>query len=91
MVYVSSDGKILQSTPWGLKKIIGFFSSIIYMAILFFKTLFGLETDKYGSGRTRDYRPGFGPPGLSNRKLGRPENTKGNVDMPFGGCSSCRG
>lgn len=91
MVYISNDGKILDSTPWGLRKITGFFSSIIYMIVFFFQTLFGLETDSYGSGTTRNHRPGFGPPGPPKRKIGRLDNTKGSMNVPLGGCSSCAG
>lgn len=89
MVYISNDGQIHDSVPWGMTKIVGFFSGIIYMVMLFFKTLFGLETDRYDSGSSRNHRPGFGPPRPPNRRIGRLDNTKGNDFVPLGGCSSC--
>lgn len=88
MVYILKDGEVAQSTPF-LKKVLSFFTGIIYMVILFFKTLVNPDMNKYGSDYTRNYRLGSGaqPP---SRRLGRP-NTGGSVPMPFGGCRSCAG
>ncbi|XP_043669345.1 selenoprotein K-like [Vespula pensylvanica] len=89
MVYISSDGKIHDSVPWGFKKITNFFSSIIYLIIMFFKTLFGMDINKSDGKSSKDNRPGFGPPKPPGRKLGRLRNIDHNVDVPVGGCSSC--
>ncbi|XP_043501808.1 selenoprotein K-like [Polistes fuscatus] len=89
MVYISSDGKILNSVPWGFKRIADFFSAIIFMVIMFFKTLFGMDTDQNDGKNTRDFRPGFGPPKPPSRRLGRLNNVNHSVDVPFG-CSSCQ-
>lgn len=91
MVYISSDGKIHNSIPWGLKKVVNYFLSIIYPIIMFFMTLFGMDIDKNDGKNSKDYRPGFGPPKPPSRKLGRPSNLNHNVNIPFGGCSSCQG
>ncbi|XP_024890065.1 selenoprotein K-like [Temnothorax curvispinosus] len=88
MVYVTDDGNVVKSTPWGLKRILGFFTGIIYMIIMFFQTLFNPGMNSLGSRYSRDYHPGSGPR-PPTRRLGRP-NTGNNVDIPFfGGCSSC--
>ncbi|KAL2726488.1 putative cytochrome P450 4aa1 isoform X1 [Vespula squamosa] len=89
MVYISSDGKIHDSVPWGLKKVINFFSDIIYLIIMFFKTLFGMDINKNDSKNSKDNRPGFGPPKPPSRKIARPRNIDHNVNIPIGGCSSC--
>ncbi|XP_015434524.1 PREDICTED: selenoprotein K-like [Dufourea novaeangliae] len=89
MAYISG-GEVLDSTPWNLKRIFGIFTGIIYMIIMFFKTMINPDMNKYGSGYTRDYRPGSGPPRPPTRRLGRP-NTGDNMNIPFGGCSSCAG
>ncbi|XP_076645538.1 selenoprotein K [Halictus rubicundus] len=89
MVYVSKDGEVLQSTPM-LKKVLSFFTGIIYMVILFFKTMVNPDLNKYGSDYSRNYRPGSGPQPPSSRRLGRP-NTGGSMPIPFGGCRSCAG
>nr|XP_031826571.1 selenoprotein K-like [Nomia melanderi] len=89
MVYISNDGQVLDSTPWSLKRLFGFFSGIIYMIVMFFKTMINPNTSSYGSSHTRDFRPGSGPPYQPMRRL-RPD-ARVNVDIPFGGCSSCGG
>ncbi|XP_033329535.1 selenoprotein K [Megalopta genalis] len=83
MVYVSKDGQVLQSISLP-KKIFGFFTGIIYMVILFFRTMVNPDMNKYGN--SRNYGAGSGS--QSPRRLGRP-NTRDNVNIPFGGCSSC--
>ncbi|XP_076248471.1 selenoprotein K [Calliopsis andreniformis] len=90
MVYISDDGSVLNDTPWSLKRVFGFFTGIIYMIIMFFKTLVNPDMNKHGSGYTRDYRPGFGPPRPPTRRLGRP-NMGDTMHIPFGGCRSCAG
>lgn len=87
MVYISNDGNVLESTPWSLKRVYQFFTGIIYMVIMFFRTLVNPDMNKHGSEYTRDYRPGSGPPRPPMRRLGRP-NTGNTVDVPFG-CKSC--
>ncbi|KAL6423267.1 hypothetical protein ACFW04_010138 [Cataglyphis niger] len=89
MVYVTDDGSVVKSTPWGLKKVFRFFTGVIYMIIMFFQTLINPGMNTAESQYTRDYRPGSGPR-PPPRRLGRP-NTRNNVDIPFGGCSSCAG
>ncbi|XP_011053024.1 PREDICTED: selenoprotein K-like [Acromyrmex echinatior] len=88
MVYVTDDGDVVKSAPWGLRRIFGFFTGVIYMIIMFFQTLINPGMNRSGNQYSRDYRPGSGPrPPM--RRLGRP-NTGNNVDIPFfGGCSSC--
>ncbi|KAK1121131.1 hypothetical protein K0M31_010444 [Melipona bicolor] len=87
MVYVSNDGNVLYNTPLYLKAF-RFFTGIIFMVIMFFKTLINPNMNKYGNEYTRDYRPGSGPPRPPTRRLGRP-NTGDTINIPFGGCSSC--
>ncbi|XP_020293991.1 selenoprotein K-like [Pseudomyrmex gracilis] len=91
MAYVTGDGDLVQSAPWGLKRIFGFFTGVLYMIIMFFQTLISPDMNRAGSGSgyTRDYRPGSGPP-RPPRRLGRP-NTGNNVNVPFFGCRSCQG
>ncbi|XP_078043340.1 selenoprotein K [Augochlora pura] len=86
MVYVSKDGQVLQTIPL-TKKIFGFFTGIFYMFVLFFQTMVNPDMNKYGNDYSRNYRPGAGPQPPS-RRLGRP-NMRDNVNIPFGGCSSC--
>ncbi|KAH0947802.1 hypothetical protein HN011_007395 [Eciton burchellii] len=89
MVYVTRDGNVVKSIPWGLRRIFGLFTGLIYMIVMFFQTLFNPNMNRAGSQHTRNYRPGSGPPYPPTRRLGRP-NTGHNVDIPFfGGCSSC--
>lgn len=90
MVYVTDDGNVVQSTPWGLKRIFGLFTGVIYMVIMFFQTLISPGANRAKGQYSRDFRPGSGPrPPPGPRRLGRP-NTGNNVDIPFsGGCSSC--
>ncbi|XP_034175759.2 selenoprotein K isoform X1 [Osmia lignaria lignaria] len=87
MVYISDDGKVLDTTPLHLK-VFRFFTGIIYMVVMFFRTLINPDMNKHGSEYTRDYRPGSGPPRPPTRRLGRP-NTGNTIDAPFGGCRSC--
>ncbi|XP_029179176.1 selenoprotein K-like [Nylanderia fulva] len=88
MVYVTGDGNLVNSVPWGLRRVFGFFTGIIYMIMMFFQTLISPGTNRGEGQYTRDYRPGSGPR-PPPRRLGRP-NTGNNVDVPFfGGCSSC--
>lgn len=87
MVYVTDDGDVVKSTPWGLKRVFTFFTGVIYMIIMFFQTLINPGMNGSGS-QSRDYHSGSRPQGPP-RRLGRP-NTGNNVDIPFfGGCSSC--
>ncbi|XP_076669203.1 selenoprotein K [Andrena cerasifolii] len=88
MVYVSGDGTILDTPPWNLKRVGKVFTGIIFMIIMFFRTMLNPNLNKYGSDYTRDYRPGSGPPRPPMRRLGRP-NTGDTINVPFGGCSSC--
>ncbi|XP_011639389.1 selenoprotein K-like [Pogonomyrmex barbatus] len=88
MVYITNDGDVMKSTPWGLKRVFAFFTGIIYMVIMFFQTLVNIGTNRSRNQYSRDYYPGSGSR-PSTRRLGRP-NTGNNVDIPFfGGCSSC--
>ncbi|CAK9797249.1 Selenoprotein K [Anthophora quadrimaculata] len=89
MVYISNEGSILESTPLHLK-VFRFFTGIIYMVFMFFKTLVNPDMNKHGKDYTRDYRPGSGPPRPPTRRLGR-LNTGETVNIPFGGCRSCAG
>ncbi|XP_017763778.1 PREDICTED: selenoprotein K-like [Eufriesea mexicana] len=89
MVYVSSAGNVLGDTPLYLK-VYRFFTHVILMVIVFFKTLINPDMNKYGSEYTRDYRPGSGPPRPPTRRIGRP-NTGHTIDIPIGGCRSCVG
>ncbi|XP_011315120.1 selenoprotein K [Fopius arisanus] len=92
MAYVSGDGTIRETQPWSITRIFGFFSGIFWAVGMFFNTLISPNTTKYGTGYTRNYRPGSGgsgPPPPPSKKFGG-INTKGSMNMP-GGCSSCRG
>ncbi|XP_012233557.1 selenoprotein K [Linepithema humile] len=89
MVYVTGDGNVVNSTPWGLRRVFGLFTGAFYMIIMFFQTLISPGTNRVEGQNSRgDFRPGSGPR-PPPRRLGRP-NTGNNVDIPFfGGCSSC--
>lgn len=88
MVYVTDDGSVVKSTPWGIRRVFGIFTGIIYMIIMFFQTLISPDTNRTSSSYTGDYRPDSRPH-PPTRRIGRP-NTGNNVDVPFfGGCSSC--
>ncbi|XP_066591410.1 selenoprotein K-like [Prorops nasuta] len=88
MVYISDDGKVLNSTPWGLKQLFGFFTGIIYAVLFFFQTLFSPGTSGEGNQHYKNFRPGSGPPKPPSKRWGG--LNKPSVDVPFmGGCSSC--
>ncbi|KAG7211452.1 hypothetical protein KM043_010735 [Ampulex compressa] len=89
MVYITNDGNVLQTEPWGLKRIFGIFSGVIYMVVMFFRTLVNPSMSGRANDNSRDFRPGSGPP-RPPRRLGRP-NTGPTVNIPFGGCRSCAG
>ena len=70
MVYISSDGRVLQAKPWGLSTITDFFWGAITFLQLFFTTLISPDANKKGEGYTTDYRApgrGGGPPGNNTR------------------------
>ena len=74
MVYISSDGRVLQAKPWGLSTITDFFWGAIAFMQLFFTTLISPDANKKGEGYTTDYRapgrPGGGPGGPRRRMGG---------------------
>ncbi|XP_017787778.1 PREDICTED: uncharacterized protein LOC108570428 [Habropoda laboriosa] len=80
MAYISNDGCVMHNTPLHLK-VFRFFMGIVYMIIMFFKTL--VNPDQYYVCICRPPRP-------PTRRLGRP-NTGDTVNIPFGGCRSCAG
>ncbi|KAF7988646.1 hypothetical protein HCN44_001219 [Aphidius gifuensis] len=85
MVYISNDGSLLPAAPW-INRFFGFFTSIFYGIGMFFNTLITPNTTKYGTGYTRNYRPGSGSKPATKKFGGL--NLKGSMSMP-GGCSSC--
>lgn len=56
MVYVNSDGTILNSRPWSFGAVIDMFWGFINIFVLFFKTLINPDLTKKGEGHTTDYR-----------------------------------
>ena len=56
MVYISSDGRVLQAKPWGLSTITDFFWGAIAFLQFFFTSLVSPDANKKGEGYTTDYR-----------------------------------
>ena len=70
MVYISSDGRVLQAKPWGLSSVTDFFWGAIAFLQFFFTSLISPDANKKGEGYTTDYRApgrGGGPPGNNTR------------------------
>ncbi|KAK0180612.1 hypothetical protein PV327_002976 [Microctonus hyperodae] len=86
MTYISSNGTILQTKPWNVRQVFNFFENIFYGIAMFFNTLIKPNSTKYGSGYSRDYKPGSGPPRPPTKKIGG-LNLKPTMNL--GGCSSC--
>ncbi|CAG7836704.1 unnamed protein product [Allacma fusca] len=58
MAYVTSDGRVQQSRPWSLSRVVDLFFGIYSFVILFFRSLFHLDDPsprgQYGSrGRSQ--------------------------------------
>jgi len=74
MVYVNSDGTVLNSRPWSFGAVIDMFWGFINIIVLFFKTLIQPDLTSKGEGHTTDYRStgGRGPPpnGGPRRRFG---------------------
>jgi len=71
MVYVTSDGQVLQSKPWGVGRLMDIFWGMITFFSLFFKTLVDPSLNKKGDGYATDYRSTGGrggPPGGGPRR-----------------------
>ena len=56
MVYIFSDGRVLQAKPWGLSSITDFFWGAIAFLQFFFTSLISPDANKKGEGYTTDYR-----------------------------------
>jgi len=67
MVYVTGDGRVLESRPWSFAAIVDMFWGFINVVVLFFRTLINPDSSKKGDNATKDYRrpgrpgPGSGP------------------------------
>ena len=74
MAYITSDGRVLESKPWGFNSILDLFWGILNFFSLFFKTLIQPDSNAKGDKYTTDYRNtgGRGPPpnGGSRRRFG---------------------
>ena len=71
MVYISSDGRVLQAKPWGLHSITDFFWGIIAFLQLFFRSLIDPNANSKGDNYSTQYRNTGGrggPPGGGPRK-----------------------
>ncbi|XP_015607053.1 selenoprotein K [Cephus cinctus] len=87
MVYISEDGRVLESNPWSFSKIYSLFAGFFFMILMFFRTLINPDITKHGDQYSRDYRPGSGPPRPPSRRIGRPYT--GETHNVPGGCRSC--
>merc|ERR1711981_1461930 len=74
MAYITSDGRMLESRPFGLGSISDFFWGIVNFFVLFFRTLINPSETSKGDGYSTDYRStgGRGPPpgGGPRRRFG---------------------
>ncbi|XP_012258134.1 selenoprotein K-like [Athalia rosae] len=94
MAYVTEDGTVLKSEPWG-RKLITFFMGVYHALFMFVTSLLNPIIGMLGPGDsssqnsryTRDFRPGSGPPRPPYRRLGRP-NLGPAMNIP-GGCGGC--
>lgn len=70
MVYIDSQGRVLQSRPFGLATLTDGFWGVITFLSLFFQTLFNPDLTKKGTGYSTDYRAngGRGPPPSGPRR-----------------------
>ena len=71
MVYIASDGRVLQAKPWGLSTITDFFWGFVSFVQLFFTTLINPSANSKGEGYSTDYRSTGGrggPPGGGPRR-----------------------
>ena len=71
MVYIASDGRVLQAKPWGLHTVTDFLWGIVAFFQLFFKTLIDPNSNSKGEGYSTDYRNTGGrggPPGGGPRR-----------------------
>merc|ERR1711994_892112 len=64
MAYITSDGRVLESRPFGLSSITDLFWGFINFFMLFFRTLINPQANSKGEGYSTDYRStgGRGPP-----------------------------
>lgn len=72
MVYVTGDGRVMESRPWSLGYFTDLFWGIINVIGLFFRTLINPDSSAKGDRYTTDYRStgGRGPPGPPRRRFG---------------------
>jgi len=66
MVYISPNGQVLESKPWGLSYLSDLFWGFITFMTLFFKTLIDPNINQKGDRYATDYRSTGGrggPPG----------------------------
>lgn len=70
MVYVTNDGRVVQSRPWSFGAVTDMFWAFINVIALFFRTLINPDSTSKGDRHTTDYRStgGRGPPGPGPRR-----------------------
>ncbi|XP_053678360.1 selenoprotein K-like [Anopheles nili] len=90
MVYISRDGTVHQSQPWGMERIKGLFMGIINFVLMFFRTMLDFQGGGGAAGsstsRSSGSNDGGGPPGSGPRRrpIGRPM-TLADCTIPGGG------
>jgi len=89
MVYVTSDGRVLQSRPWSLSTVTETFWQCVDFVTLFFRTLVGLGPQQGGSRSRSGNGGGSGPggpggPGRGVRRIGGISDIQ-DCSMPGGG------
>ena len=72
MVYVTGDGRVVQSRPWSFGAVTDIFWGFINVIVLFFRTLINPDSTAKGDRYTTDYRStgGRGPPPAPRRRFG---------------------
>jgi len=88
MVYVSSDGRVLQQKPWGLSRIVDIFTNAFNFVYFFFASLLGFDrpavAGRSGSGGGRGGGPDGPDDGRRIRRVGK-ITTIQDCSMPGGG------
>ncbi|XP_018566544.1 glycine-rich selenoprotein-like [Anoplophora glabripennis] len=87
MVYISGDGRVCQSPPWSMDRVVKIFYGIIQFIILFFQTLVSFDSgdskpnSSRGSGSGSFFR-GSGGGGGGGGGGGRPHGLGGGGGGP---------
>ncbi|XP_052864696.1 glycine-rich selenoprotein-like [Anopheles cruzii] len=87
MVYISRNGTVRESQPWGVDRIKGLIMGFFNFILMFFRTMldFNLGAGSEGrDGHRGGGSGGGGPPGPPRRPIGRPM-TLSDCTIPGGG------